>query len=98
MTNHIVPIGVETVLEVEPITIAGSYTIDGYLSEDHIPTLDVVIINGAAYEIDEIRGRLGGRIEIDADGALCAWGAGVAFLPDDPTEIDRIGREYFRRK
>lgn len=96
-TNHIVAPGAHKI-EVEAVRVSGSYTIDGYLSDDHLPFLDIVVINGVAYEVDELRGRAGGRIEIDADGALTAWGAGVAFLPDDPAVIDSIGRDYFRRR
>lgn len=80
------------------ITIKGNYTINGYLSSDHPRYLSVALIEGVAHDadlLDVIPASHEACLRMDADGALCAWGAGVAFLPDDG-EIERVGPHHFR--
>lgn len=82
------------------MTIKGNYTVDGYLSGDHSRHLTVALIEGVAYDADLMditpaSHRHEAALRIDADGALRAWGTGVAFLPDDG-EIERVGLQHFR--
>lgn len=81
------------------ITIKGDYTINGYLSSDDPRYLSVALIEGVAHDADLVgiipgSHRHEASLRIDADGALCAWGAGIAFLPD-AGEIERVGRQHF---
>jgi hypothetical protein len=77
--------------------LAGDWMVDGYVSNLNRPRrLEVLMVEGEGYVVGEY-GYLLGRdfddvrpVELDADGAIRASGAGVTFLPDDG-EMARVG-------
>lgn len=82
------------------ITIKGDYTVDGFRSADHTRFLTIAVIDGVAYDAELLDvtpadQRCEAQVKIDADGALRAWGDGVAFLPNEG-EIERVGLEHFQ--
>lgn len=76
--------------------IKGDWLVEGFVDNlGRERELDIVVIDGKAYDpADAGCGTPPLRMSIDADGALSAWGADIAFSPEDG-EVDRVGRDTF---
>ncbi len=77
----------------QTITISGNWMEDGYLADLAPRRLEVAILNGRAYAVDDC-GHAECRLSIDRDGSVRGWGAGISFAPGEG-EIERVGREAF---
>lgn len=71
--------------------IKGDWMIDGLINNLGRPRrLEVTIVDGVARDVDDYGHPLE-QVKIDHNGELVAWGAGIAFSPDDG-ELERLAK------